>query len=731
MKNDKDIDFNKVLNECKEYISLPENLDLITKAYNYAEEKHDGQYRKSGEPYIIHILHVGYILANLRMSPTTIAAGLLHDVIEDCDVTKEELANAFTPEIAELVESVTKIGNIEFKDEKEYLAANHRKIFIAMAKDVRVIFIKLVDRLHNMRTLQYQSPEKQQKIAAETLDVYAPIAHRLGLGEIKNELEDISFSYLHRDKYYEIARMVDSRKAERDAQVSIMIENFANLLMENNIKFNIFGRSKHLYSIYKKMTTKHKRFDEILDLLAIRIITETEQNCYEILGHIHANYRPIPGRLKDYIAMPKMNMYQSLHTTIVGEDGMIFEVQIRTYKMDEIAERGVAAHWRYKEGQNRNQETYQKEIEDRLSWLRDFNMITEDIDSDAENYMNLLQKDIFEANVYVMTPKGRVIDLPNGATPIDFAYRIHTEVGHQTVGAIVNGTLVPLNTKLKTGDVVQIRTNKQSTPSEDWLKVVKTAHARNKIRSFMIKKEQDDREHMITKGEATFKEECKRRNIDEKELRSSKRFESVLNQFSVNSTDDLMFAIASKSLSIPALFEKLDTNRTPIEDQAKFEKVFQRNQESKSRSDIGVKVSGIDSMMIGLSQCCNPVYGDDIVGYVTKGSGVKVHRRDCPNIANEKSRLIDVYWDTDFDSGSYEAVLTLLSTDRSFLLTDLVTVVSQLKVKLNAVNSEVNDDKVHVTTTMRVVVKDAEHLRNLIANLRKVDSVIRVSRVIL
>lgn len=731
MKNEKDIDFNKVLNECKEYISLPENLDLITRAYYYAEEKHDGQYRKSGEPYIIHILHVGYILANLRMSPTTIAAGLLHDVIEDCDVTKDELAKAFTPEIAELVESVTKIGNIEFKDEKEYLAANHRKIFIAMAKDVRVIFIKLVDRLHNMRTLQYQSPEKQQKIAAETLDVYAPIAHRLGLGEIKNELEDISFSYLHRDKYYEIARMVDSRKAERDAQVSIMIENFANLLMENNIKFNIFGRSKHLYSIYKKMTTKHKRFDEILDLLAIRIITETEQNCYEILGHIHANYRPIPGRLKDYIAMPKMNMYQSLHTTIVGEDGMIFEVQIRTYKMDEIAERGVAAHWRYKEGQNRNQETYQKEIEDRLSWLRDFNMITEDIDSDAENYMNLLQKDIFEANVYVMTPKGRVIDLPNGATPIDFAYRIHTEVGHQTVGAIVNGTLVPLNTKLKTGDVVQIRTNKQSTPSEDWLKVVKTAHARNKIRSFMIKKEQDDREHMITKGETTFKEECKRRNIDEKELRSSKRFDSVLNQFSVNSTDDLMFAIASKSLSIPALFEKLDTNRTPIEDQAKFEKVFQRNQESKSRSDIGVKVSGIDSMMISLSQCCNPVYGDDIVGYVTKGSGVKVHRRDCPNIANEKSRLIDVYWDTDFDSGSYEAVLTLLSTDRSFLLTDLVTVVSQLKVKLNAVNSEVNDDKVHVTTTMRVVVKDAEHLRNLIANLRKVDSVIRVSRVIL
>lgn len=731
MSQFKEVSFETMMDEVGKYITNPENIDLIERAYAYAKEHHDGQYRKSGEPYLVHLVHVGYILADMGMSPTTIAAGLLHDVVEDTDVTKEELTEAFSEEIATLVESVTKIGNIEFKDEREYLAANHRKIFIAMAKDVRVIFIKLVDRLHNMRTLQYQKPEKQQKIAAETLDVYAPIAHRLGLGEIKNELEDLSFSYLHRDKYYEIARLVDSRKAERDASVTSMIEEIAELLLENNIKFNVFGRSKHLYSIYKKMNQKHKRFDEILDLLAIRIITETELNCYEILGHIHATYRPIPGRLKDYIAMPKMNMYQSLHTTIVGDEGNIFEVQIRTKRMDEIAERGVAAHWRYKEGST-NTETNQREIEDRLSWFRDFNTITEGVDQNAEDYMNLLQKDIFEANVYVMTPKGRVIDLPNGATPIDFAYRVHTEVGHQTVGAIVNGTLVPLNTPLKTGDVVQLKTNKQSTPSEDWLKVVKTTHARNKIRSYIQKKQQDDKTQYISKGETMFKEECKRRGVDEKELRHSKKFEAAYKEFSVASYDDLMFAIATKSLSLPALFERLDIKIQ--QESSKLDRAVSRNalQSSKqSNGKTGVRVPGIDSMMISLSQCCNPVYGDEIIGYVSKGSGVKVHRTDCPNIVNETSRLIDVYWEDEHSGKEYEAVLKILSTDRSFLLTDLVTIVSQLKVKLNAVNSEVDPDAIHVNTTMRVVVKDADHLRNLIVNLRKVDSVLRVDRITL
>lgn len=729
------ISFEDVLNEVHEYIRAPESLALITKAYEFANEKHSGQYRKSGEPYIIHILHVGYILANLRVSPVTIAAGLLHDTIEDCDVTKEQLSEEFSEEIATLVESVTKIGNIEFVDEKEYLAENHRKIFIAMAKDVRVIFIKLVDRLHNMRTLQFQSPEKQKSISAETLDVYAPIAHRLGISEIKNELEDLSFSYLHRDKYYEIARLVDSRKAERDAQVTEMIKSIANLLGDNKIKFNVFGRSKHLYSIYKKMESKHKRFDEILDLLAIRIITESELNCYEILGHIHANYRPIPGRLKDYIAVPKMNMYQSLHTTVMGSEGSIFEIQIRTHMMDDIAERGVAAHWRYKEtgglspAKKDGPEIDQQEIEDRLSWFRDFNLLTEDMDENAQDYMDLLQKDIFEANVYVMTPKGRVIDLPNESTPIDFAYRVHTEVGHQTVGAIVNGILVPLNTKLKTGDVIQLKTDKKSTPSEDWLKVVKTNHARNKIRNFILKKQNDNKASFITKGEQLFKDECKRRNLDEKEIRSSKRMTDIYHAFSVNSYDDLMFAVATKSLSIQALFEKIDNNKHMVEDLSKYDRLTNRPSVSSSKS--GVKVAGIDSMMISLSQCCNPVYGDDIVGYVTKSSGVKVHRKDCPNVANETERMIDVSWEVGHSSGEYEVVLKVLSMDRSFLLTDMVTVASQLKIKLNGVNSEISDDKIHVVTQLRVVVKDAEHLRTFIANLRKVDSVLRVDRIIL
>ncbi|NLW29746.1 MAG: bifunctional (p)ppGpp synthetase/guanosine-3',5'-bis(diphosphate) 3'-pyrophosphohydrolase, partial [Erysipelothrix sp.] len=443
------------------YITNAVDYKNIVRALDYATEKHEGQFRKSGEPYIIHLINVGYILATLHVSPVTLQAGLLHDIIEDCGISKDTVASEFSPDIANLVESVTKIGNIKFKDEKEYLAENHRKILIAMAKDIRVIYIKLVDRLHNMRTLEYQPEYKQITISNETLSVYAPIAHRLGISEIKNELEDLSFQYLNKQEYYDIAKKVELRKNQRDIQVQNMIEDMSGLLIQHNIPHRIFGRSKHLYSIYKKMVTKNKRFDEILDLLAIRIITEDEVSCYEILGYIHAKYRPIPGRLKDYIAMPKMNMYQSLHTTIVGDDGYIFEVQIRTEEMDQIAERGVAAHWRYKEGDNMSAKENQREIEEKLSWFRDLDLLSDDYD-DASGYMESLQRDVFEANVYVMTPNGRVIDLPNGSTPIDFAYRIHSEVGEATVGSIVNGTLVPLNTELKTGDVVQIKTTKNN-----------------------------------------------------------------------------------------------------------------------------------------------------------------------------------------------------------------------------------------------------------------------------
>lgn len=726
--------FDDIMDEVKKYMVKPENLDLIKKAYEYANEKHAGQFRKSGEPYVTHVLNVGYILAALRSSPQTIAAGLLHDTIEDCDVDEEEFKKLFGDEIFLLVQGVTKIGNLKFKDEKEYQAENHRKIFIAMAKDVRVILIKLVDRLHNMLTLQYMPEEKQMRIAAETLEVYAPIAHRLGISEIKNELEDLSFMYLNREKYFEIAHLVEKKKAERDGQVSKMIEEISQLLNEHHIKFRIFGRSKHLYSIYKKMINKHKRFDEILDLLAIRIICDDVGQCYEILGYIHATYRPIPGRFKDYIAMPKVNMYQSLHTTIVAEEN-IFEVQIRTEEMDQIAEQGIAAHWAYKENISLSHEKEQKEIEEKLTWLKEFALMSgeDGVSDDAKEYMNLLQKDIFEANVYVMSPKGRVIVLPNGSTPIDFAYRIHTEVGHKMVGATVNGAIVPLNTVLKTGDVVSIRTSNQSTgPSEDWLKIVKSTHARNKIRAFYQKKENEKKSADIEKGKDMLADELKRRSLNADDYMERKKMEAVVGALTYPSLNDLYYAIGTKAISAGAVVDRLVNHASSKSmDNEELVKMFNRNESRRKRSSkCGVYVKGIDTMMVNLAACCKPIPGDDIIGYVTKSQGVKVHRCDCPNIVNEKSRIIDVYWDDNLEEKDYEVEVLIASTDRSFLLSDIVTVVSQNKAGLIHVDSKVMDDKISVTTMLTVLVKNSEHLRTLMANLKKVNSVISVERMI-
>ncbi len=717
-------------NEVRSYISKSDSLTMIEKAYQYATEKHAHQFRKSGEPYFIHSLNVAYILAQLKVGPKTICAGLLHDCIEDCGITLEDLIREFDSEVATIVDSVSKIKNLKFDDEKEYLASNHRKIFIAMAKDIRVILVKLVDRLHNMRTLEYQSVEKQVKISKETLEVYAPIAHRLGISEIKNELEDLCFMYLDRDMYKEITALVEKKKNEREARIQQTIKEIGDLLAQNNIKFRIFGRSKHFYSIYKKMTQKNKRFEEILDLQAIRIVTESELNCYEVLGYIHANYRPIPGRLKDYIAVPKVNMYQSLHTTIVGTDGDIYEIQIRTESMDDIAEQGIAAHWRYKEGKNYNAKIEQKEIEERLSWFRDMSVMTEDMsDNNAREYMDVLQKDLFEANVYVMTPKGRVIDLPNGATPIDFAYRIHTDVGHSTIGALVNGSIVPLNTPLKTGDVVQIRTNKNNpTPSEDWLKIVKTNHAKNKIRSFFLKKEQDRRSEYVGKGEQLLKEELIKHKLDEAQYLEKEKLESVYGSFSVTNYQDLMYAIATKGLSAQAVVEKLSNKRNIFDLTRLFSNPNKKPK--KPESNVGVKVPGIDSMMLSLANCCSPIPGDEIVGYVTKGAGVKVHRKDCPNVLHERTRLIDVYWDElSLDTKKFESKLMVFGNDRSYLLSDLITMVAQCQAGLVAVDSKVDNDTLTAITSLTITVNDSEHLRNVIANLRKVNSVTSVERV--
>lgn len=733
MSQKKQVTFEECMENVQTYIKRPENIELIQKAYDFAYEHHKGQFRKSGEPYVIHVIQVANTLALMHCGPKTIAAGLLHDTVEDCQgVTTDTITELFGQEIATLVDAVTKIGAIKFKDEEEYLASNHRKLFIAMAKDIRVILIKLADRLHNMRTLQYMRPEKQKKIARETLSVYAPIAHRLGISEIKNELEDLSFKYLDYKKYEEIKDLVKQRESDRNEQVHEMISDIESIMQEYNIQYRIFGRSKHFYSIYKKMVTKNKRFEEILDLLAIRIVTDSVVHCYEILGYIHAKYRPIPGRFKDYIAMPKANMYQSLHTTIVEpEHGNIFEIQIRTEEMDAIAERGVAAHWKYKENRNYTPEYEQKEIEDKLSWFRDFSMMTDEESEDPLEYMNVLQKDIFEANVYCLTPRGKVIALPSGSCPIDFAYRIHTEVGNKTVGAKVNGAIVPLNTPLKTGDVVDILTNNNSVgPSADWIKIVKSGHARNKIRAFLQKQEQQSRKESIKLGQSMLEDEFRRLKLDPKSM-DQKRLESILTSLSFKSVDDLYVGIAMKRVSLQSIVDRLVKNRSNMLEDQEIMKIYNKQPAHVTKhSSCGVIVPGVDTIAVSLANCCRPIPGDPIIGYISKGQGVKVHRADCPNIVNEKKRLIPVQWEDGLDEKQYEVNLIIHSDDRNYLLSDIVTTLQQCNVYLKHVDSAVDDGNLEATTKLTVSVKNAAHLQNLISNLKKVRSVNEVIRTI-
>ena len=733
MSQKKQVTFEECMENVQTYIKRPENIELIQKAYDFAYEHHKGQFRKSGEPYVIHVIQVANTLALMHCGPKTIAAGLLHDTVEDCQgVTTDTITELFGQEIATLVDAVTKIGAIKFKDEEEYLASNHRKLFIAMAKDIRVILIKLADRLHNMRTLQYMRPEKQKKIARETLSVYAPIAHRLGISEIKNELEDLSFKYLDYKKYEEIKDLVKQRESDRNEQVHEMISDIESIMQEYNIQYRIFGRSKHFYSIYKKMVTKNKRFEEILDLLAIRIVTDSVVHCYEILGYIHAKYRPIPGRFKDYIAMPKANMYQSLHTTIVEpEHGNIFEIQIRTEEMDAIAERGVAAHWKYKENRNYTPEYEQKEIEDKLSWFRDFSMMTDEESEDPLEYMNVLQKDIFEANVYCLTPRGKVIALPSGSCPIDFAYRIHTEVGNKTVGAKVNGAIVPLNTPLKTGDVVDILTNNNSVgPSADWIKIVKSGHARNKIRTFLQKQEQQSRKESIKLGQSMLEDEFRRLKLDPKSM-DQKRLESILTSLSFKSVDVLYVGIAMKRVSLQSIVDRLVKNRSNMLEDQEIMKIYNKQPAHVTKhSSCGVIVPGVDTIAVSLANCCRPIPGDSIIGYISKGQGVKVHRADCPNIVNEKKRLIPVQWEEGLDEKQYEVNLIIHSDDRNYLLSDIVTTLQQCNVYLKHVDSAVDDGNLEATTKLTVSVKNAAHLQNLISNLKKVRSVNEVIRTI-
>ena len=730
------VTINDVLEVCGKYITNQESIDLINQAYDFIMEKHEGQKRKSGEPYTIHLIWVAYILATLQTGPATIAAGLLHDVMEDCGVSREEMVERFGEEITTLVEGVTKIGKMPFKDESDVYAENHRKIYIAMAKDIRVILIKFADRLHNMRTLQFMPPHKQKRISRETLEVYTPIAHRLGINDIKTELEDLSLSYLDPVAYSEISKLLATKQEERKESVAKMMASVKQILDDNSYQYRILGRAKSIYSIYKKMFVKKKRFDELYDLYALRIITQDKMDCYGILGLVHDQYRPIPGRFKDYIAMPKPNMYQSLHTSVIGEDGNTFEIQIRTEEMDELAELGVAAHWRYKENKGYSSKKEQQEIGEKLQWLREFISLSDDIkDGDAKEYYDSLKRDIFEANVYVLTPQGKIVELPNGSTPIDFAYRIHTEVGHKAVGAIVNNVMVPIDTKLNTGDVVEIKTNKQSLgPSEDWLKFVRTAGARNKIRQFIANREAETKKETIEDGRKMLRDELKKRQLDEKKYMDPDTYKTYLGSFGARSFDDILYFIGKKSLPAMNLLDRVVPKKSGFFDS--ISKMLQRNnqvneKQQSSRNNSGVVVKGLDGLRIQLSKCCNPIPGDDIMGFVSQGQGIKVHRRDCPNIQQPeiKARLIDVYWDfASISTMKFQADLEIVGLDRPNLLNDVVTSLGQMKINILNIHADVVDMKAIIK--LKISVEDASRLQQAIDNIDRIQGIYEIKRVI-
>lgn len=730
------VTINDVLEVCGKYITNQESIDLINQAYDFIMEKHEGQKRKSGEPYTIHLIWVAYILATLQTGPATIAAGLLHDVMEDCGVSREEMVERFGEEITTLVEGVTKIGKMPFKDESDVYAENHRKIYIAMAKDIRVILIKFADRLHNMRTLQFMPPHKQKRISRETLEVYTPIAHRLGINDIKTELEDLSLSYLDPVAYSEISKLLATKQEERKESVAKMMASVKQILDDNSYQYRILGRAKSIYSIYKKMFVKKKRFDELYDLYALRIITQDKMDCYGILGLIHDQYRPIPGRFKDYIAMPKPNMYQSLHTSVIGEDGNTFEIQIRTEEMDELAELGVAAHWRYKENKGYSSKKEQQEIGEKLQWLREFISLSDDIkDGDAKEYYDSLKRDIFEANVYVLTPQGKIVELPNGSTPIDFAYRIHTEVGHKAVGAIVNNVMVPIDTKLNTGDVVEIKTNKQSLgPSEDWLKFVRTAGARNKIRQFIANREAETKKETIEDGRKMLRDELKKRQLDEKKYMDPDTYKTYLGSFGARSFDDILYFIGKKSLPAMNLLDRVVPKKSGFFDS--ISKMLQRNnqvneKQQSSRNNSGVVVKELDGLRIQLSKCCNPIPGDDIMGFVSQGQGIKVHRRDCPNIQQPeiKARLIDVYWDfASISTMKFQADLEIVGLDRPNLLNDVVTSLGQMKINILNIHADVVDMKAIIK--LKISVEDASRLQQAIDNIDRIQGIYEIKRVI-
>ncbi|KXG78208.1 GTP pyrophosphokinase [Fervidicola ferrireducens] len=700
------------------------NLELVERAYEFAKKAHDGQHRISGELYIFHPLEVAMILADLELDTITIAAGLLHDVVEDTEYTLEDITKEFGDEIALLVDGVTKLGKLEFKTKEEQQAENLRKMFLAMAKDIRVILIKLADRLHNMRTLKYLPKEKQKEIAIETLEIFAPLAHRLGISKIKWELEDLAFRYLEPERYYELVEKVAKKRKEREEHINKMIAILEERLAAAGIKAEIQGRPKHFYSIYKKMKEQNKSFEQIYDLTAVRVIVASVRDCYAALGVVHTLWKPIPGRFKDYIAMPKPNMYQSLHTTVIDSSGEPLEIQIRTYEMHKTAEYGIAAHWRYKEGNKSD------DFDKKLSWLREILDWQRDL-RDAKEFMESLKIDLFSDEVYVFTPKGDVINLPAGSCPIDFAYRIHTDIGNRCIGAKVNGKIVPLDYKLKNGDIVEIITSAHSNgPSRDWLQFVKSTQAKNKIRQW-FKKER--REENINRGKEMLEKEAKRQGYDIYQLINQDFMDNLLKKLSFQNIDDLFASVGYGGISATQAVQKIleEYKRNVKSDKVELEG-GKGEQKFKQKNKVfeGVKIDGVDNVLVKFSRCCNPVPGDKIVGYITRGRGVSIHRQDCPNVINnvyDKERLIEVKWDG-FKEKSFPVEIEASGYDRPGMLSDVLDILGDMNTTIDSVNARASKNGIAVIDLI-LEITDRQHLDNIIQKLKKINGIFEVRRV--
>ena len=713
--------------------------EVIIKAYNLANEAHKGQMRLSGEPYVIHPIEVASILVDIGLDTNTIAAALLHDVVEDSEYTYEDIEQQFGQEVAELVEGVTKLGKIEYKSREEEQADNVRKMVLAMAKDTRVVLIKLADRLHNMRTLRFKSPEKQREKAKEVFDIYAPLAHRLGMFRIKWELEDLAFRYLNPTEYYDLVDQIAEKRKEREEYISRIMNEISEKLKDSGIDSEIDGRPKHFYSIYKKMNNKSKTLDQIFDLTAIRVIVDSVKDCYAALGLVHTIYKPIPGRFKDYIAMPKPNMYQSLHTTVIGPQGKPFEIQIRTIEMHKTAEYGIAAHWSYKEGGD-------AVVDKRFVWLRDMLEWQKDT-TDADEFMEGFKVDLFADEVFVFTPKGEVINLPSDSSPIDFAYRIHTDIGNKMIGAKVNGNMVSLDYHLKTGEIVEVITsNTNKGPSIHWLNIVKSNQAKSKIRSWFKK---EKREEHIIKGRELLEKETKRRDRNFGDIARGVPLHKIISKYHGNSIDDLLVVVGTGQVTPSSIVSFLIDGLEEKEKQEKkitleeelvnanalvedSKRKAEEKKKKKSKNFFGVTVTGMDNVEVRFSKCCNPLPGDDIVGYITNFRGISVHRTDCTNLKTlagkeEASRFVQVEWESQTEE-LYSARLKIEASDRPSLLTDVMLVLNDLKVAINSVNAE-NKNNGEAVVNLSLLVSNISLLNEVIKRIRKIPSVIDVFRV--